>query len=380
MKYFVHLGLALLLVLTIAAMATAAVWNFAPELVQRVDNKWVTWHTSTIQNRIDELREQSKIAPQKAARGLEALRRDLSGYEKADRRYPLRRRALRLLADLYFTRERPEDAEPVGGELVKLDKNDIGTRLWYGVRLSNYGTTEERGLKELRQLFEMVPEAGVLARSYVEALIRLDEPRLAARALSKHVERALRPDQSMEALEGSWQVWWSSSSEFERNQSVLVQAQEQGGSLQLQFDIPEGAKTIRLDPPPRSRFASGAHRATLDRNGVLEPWTIPMDKVALHDMFMDEAMAYTFGDVDPYVTIPLPTELQRTNFKVRLELDLNRLPHWIGKAAARLPLQAMIEQGELEPATEAKLGRALEESLDVTGALTAQDPSESKSR
>ena len=102
MKLLANLGLLLLLVLAMGAVATAAVWTWRPDLVEAVDARWTSAHTDGVRQRLAALRALSATDRDEAVRGLERLTGELRSYRKADRRFPVRCQALKLLADLHF--------------------------------------------------------------------------------------------------------------------------------------------------------------------------------------------------------------------------------------------------------------------------------------
>lgn len=366
MKLLANLGLALLFVLALAAVGTAAVWKYAPQYVKIVDDKWVGHHTGKVRRTIVALREESKTDPDAAVRGLQELRESLEGYEKADRRYPLRRQALRLLADIHFDQKDLAGAEQVGVELVGLDKNDVGTRLWFGRRLCGHKPTLEHGLKVLGSLFEMLPESGVVARAYVECLSAADQPERSAAALVKHANRMLRPEQSLEGVSGGWQLWWSSDGSFAKERRVDIQALRYGDITALAFELPEKATTLRLDPPRGSRLAYSNPRLGLVVGGGQVEVPIPEEDLKLSDMYLGKDALYTVGGPDPWATIPLPAEHQGEPLRGRFVFKADRLPLWIGEAAGSPAVRGLIT----EAGPDSDLGKMLDgahaQYLEVT--------------
>jgi len=372
MKILANLGLAALFVLAIAAAGTAAVWKYAPEYIKVADERWVGYHTGKVRRAIVALREESKTDPKAAISDLEDLRVALDGYEKADRRYPLRRQALRLLADLHFNQGELEAAESAGAELVALDRNDIGTRLWFGKRLSHHQPTLERGIAELGSLFNMLPEAGVVARTYVESLRAVDRPEESAAALIKHTSRMLRPEQSFESAGAKWQVWWSLDGSLVKERRIDVEPLRYGDITAIGFELPEKAAILRLDPPMNSRLAYGAPRLGLFLDGGQIEVPIPSDELKLSDMYMGKDALYTFGAADPWVTMPVPAEHQGAPLHGRFVFKAERLPLWIGEAATEPAAQRLID--ELGPTSEVAqaLTSARESFLEVSATMAPQ--------
>lgn len=366
MKILANLGLALLFVLALAAVGTAVVWKYAPQYVKIADDKWVGHHTGKVRRAIVALREESKSDSGAAVRGLRELRVSLAGYEKADRRYPLRRQALRLLADIQFSQNEFEDAEDIGGELVGLDKNDIGTRLWFGRRLCAHKPTLEHGLQVLGSLFDMLPESGVVARAYFECLSAADRPEQAAAALVKHATRMLRAEQAFEGVGKVWQLWWSSDDSFAKERCVDIEALRYGDITAIGFELPDKATRLRLDPPGRSRLAYSNPRMGLFTDGGSVEVPIPVGELQLSDMFVGKDSLYTFGKPDPWFTMPVPAEFQGAPMRGRFVFKADQLPLWIGEAAGRPAVQGLIgERGQ-----DSELGKMLNTAharfLDVT--------------
>ncbi len=371
MKILANLGLAALFVLALAAVGTAAVWKFAPQYVQLADEKWVGHHTGKVRRAIVGLREQSKTDPKGAIAGLEDLTASLTDYEKADRRYGLRRQALRLLADLHFNQKQLDEAAAAGSTLIGLDKNDIGTRLWFGQRMCDHGPTLERGLSELEALFNMLPEAGVVARTYIKCLTAADRPEDAGAALVKHATRMLRPEQAFEQVGGTWQLWWSADGAFAKERRIDIKALRYGEITALGFELPEKAAFLRLDPPMNSRLGYSAPRLGIFVDGGQLEVPIPEGELKLNEMYMGKDALYTMGARDPWVSMPVPTEYQDAPLHGRFVLKADRLPLWIGEAAGSPAVQNMI--ADLGPGSSVgdMLALAHAQSLEFT-AKTSQ--------
>ncbi len=344
MKLLANLGLLLLLVLAMGAVATAAVWTWRPELVEAVDARWTSAHTDSVRQRLSALRVLSRTDRDAAVRGLEVLARELRSYRKADRRFPARCEALRLLADLHFEAGDLDAARETGEELLQQNENDVSGRLWFGRRLCAAESTRQQGFEVLEELFSRLPELGAIARVYHDRARAAGDDALAADVLVRHLERSLRPEQSLEGVTREWQVWWSPDGEWSAERRVDVAALRYGAITAVGFELPEAARFLRLDPPARSHLAYGAPRLAIleDDRPIAVP--IPDDDLQSSGLHLDDDFLYVEGDPDPWMIVPLPEAHRDRPIRGRFVVRADRLPLWIGEAASSPAARAAISK------------------------------------
>lgn len=342
MKLLANLGLLLLLVLAMGAAATAAVWTWRPDLVEAVDVRWTNAHTDGVQQRLAALRELSQTDREGAAGELEVITDELRSYRKADRRFPLRCEALRLLADLHFDAGDPESARRVGEELLEQNENDVSGSLWLGRRLCAAESTRAQGFEILEELFSRLPELGAIARVYHDCACAAGEDALAADVLVRHLDRALRPEQSLEGVTGEWQIWWSPDGQWTEERRIDAAALRYGAITAVGFEFPEAARFLRLDPPAGSHLAYGLPRLAVLENDRPIGIPIPADGLQTNGLHLDADSLYVQGDPDPWVIVPLPEAHRDRPIRGRFVVQADRLPLWIGEAAARPATRAAI--------------------------------------
>lgn len=340
MKLLANLGLTLLLVLALGAVATAAVWTWYPELVHTADAKWTGHHTGIVQQRLGQLRALSKTDRDAAISGLEDLTDELRVSLKADRRYPIRRQALQLLADLRFDAGDVDGAKAIGEEILENYENDVGGRLWLGRRLCAHESTRARGLEIFEDLFARLPELGVITRAYHDCALAAGDDALAADVLVRHLDRALRPEQSLEGINGIWQVWWSQDGTWAKERRVDVKALRYGQITAIGFEIPEAAGFLRLDPPVRSHLAYGTPRLGVFEGERPIEIPIPVAELKTNGLHLDLESMVVEGDADPWVILPLPEAHRSKPLRGRFVFQADRLPLWIGEAASSPAMRA----------------------------------------
>lgn len=343
MKVLANLGLLLLLALSLGAVATAAIWTWFPEVVAKADSAWVWHHTGAIDERLVQLRELAGTDRGAAIAGLEDLAGDLRASLKGDRRYGTRRQVLRLLADLQFDAGDPEGARATGDELLDNYENDVGIQLWFARRLCDHESTRPRGLEVLEGLFARLPELGVVARAYHECALRAGDGALAADVLVRHLDRALRPEQSLEGTTGIWQVWWSQDGSWSGDRRVDVQALRYGDITAIGFELPSAASVLRLDPPVRSHLAYSTPRLGVFEGPQPIEIPIPSEGLKTHGMHLGPDSLLVAGSADPWVVIPLPAEHHDAPLRGRFVFVADRLPLWIGAAASTPAMRARAE-------------------------------------
>lgn len=358
MKLLANLGLTLLLVLALGAVATAAVWTWYPELVHSKDAKWTGHHTWIVEKQLQELRTLSKTDRSAAISGLEALTDELRVSLKADRRYPIRRQALQLLADLRFDTDDVDGARRIGEEILENYENDVGGRLWLGRRLCAHEKTRARGLEIFEDLFARLPELGVIARAYHDSALAAGDGALAANVLVRHLDRALRPEQSLEGITGIWQVWWSQDGSWANERRVDVKALRYGEVTAIGFEIPEAASLLRLDPPVRSHLAYSTPRFGIFEGELPVEIPIPVDELKTNGLHLDLESMIVEGDADPWVVLPLPEAHRSKPLRGRFVFQADRLPLWIGEAASSPALRAATAALPTDSRAKASLLRA----------------------
>lgn len=342
MKLLANLGLLLLLVLAMGAVATATVWTWRPDLVEAVDARWTSVHVDGVRQRLSALRALSRTDRDEAIEELEVLTDELRSYRKADRRFQVRCEALRLLADLHFDAGDLDSARETGEELLQQNENDVTGRLWFGRRLCAAESTRRQGFEVLEKLFSRLPELGAIARVYHDCARAAGEDALAADVLVRHLERALRPEQSLEGVTRRWRVWWSPDGEWSAERRLDVAALRYGAITAVGFELPEAARFLRLDPPARSHLAYGAPRLAVleDDRPIRIP--IPPGGLRRSGLHIDDDSLYVQGDSDPWVIVPLPEAHRDRPLRGRFVVQADRLPLWIGEAASTPAARAAI--------------------------------------
>lgn len=333
MKILINVGLALCLLATIAALGTAALWRWRPELVDRVDASLTRRYANAPLDEAKRLGELAKVDAAAALPELARLVEQLGEYKKSDRRYLARRLALRTYADKLLEVGRTDEGLAAARTLVELDSRDIPTRLWFGQRLTALPAQRDEGLAALRALNAELTELGVVARTLFNALSANGLGQEALEVVTRHLEAVPRPALSMEGVEAPWQVWWSDSGRFTTEGVATVTPAITDRYVAIAFSFPAGAKAVRFDPPASSRLRGS--RPVLSLSTDKGPRAVEFDpaRVKLHDMELDAQGLTTFGAVDPWWTFELPAELTGKAMQGRLVLELSGTPRWIEDAA-----------------------------------------------
>lgn len=340
MKVLANLGLLLLLVLALGAVGTAAVWRFSPELVETADQKWVGHHTGAPLQKLSELRALAKTDRKAALAGLETLTAELRTALKADNRYPIRRRALMLQAELLFAEKDLERARATADEMLEHYANDVGMRLWLCGQLCAHGETRADGLAHLDEIYQRVPELGVVARNYHDAALKGGDEALAQDVLVRHLDRALRTEQSLIGVTAPWQIWWSADGTWSTERRIDVTALRYGNITAVPFELPEAATTLRLDPPASSHLAYGTPRLGVFEGQVPAEIPIPDAGLKASDMHMDSKVLLVDGARDPWIQIPLPAEHTGKPLRGRFVFTADHDPVWLCEAAATPTMRA----------------------------------------
>lgn len=371
MKILAHVGLALLLLVSLGAVATAVAWTSFPGAVADIDARLVARHTAAIDERLAELRELAAEDRSAAIAGLEALRSELSGVELGNRRFPARTRALRLLGELRFDEGSLEAAMDVGAELLDTGPNDLTAHVWLGRRATAHFGTRTRGFEVLDALFQRLPESAAVARAYHECALAAGEDGRAADVLVRHLDRALRREQSMEGVAGVWHVWWADGGGLAPERRIEARAQAQGGAVTVAFELPGPARQIRVDAPGGSRLAFGAPRLLARVGGREVEVPLTGEDVRSRQMHLDRSSLYTTGEPDPWFVAPLPEEARGAPLRGRLVLRADRYPLWVGAAASTEAARAAAERLPRGSSARVRLREAREQFASHAAGTTS---------
>ena len=120
MKFLYHFVLAALLLGCLAAGAVTAVWKWAPEWIDAVDDK-IRWrYEQGPKDELERLKELAGKDPKAALPKIQALSEEFRVFKAHDRRTPTGRAADRLLMSTLLTLGRTEEGLEQARQLANL--------------------------------------------------------------------------------------------------------------------------------------------------------------------------------------------------------------------------------------------------------------------
>ncbi len=346
MRVLKNLLLVTFAICSLAAFGTACLWQFRPDLVQWFDVKWSNRHKKTVNKEASRLAALAKEDPTSAVGPLLDLAKQLRQYEKADHRYHTRKKVLRTLTEALLKTGDYETGLERAEELIDLDNRDIATRLWFGKLMIQHQETRDRGVGELERMFHELPEYGMIARSYFQALLSLGRESDAVLVVTKHLELTANPSMSIEGVAGVWDWWWSFGKPFSPKMRKQIRLVPAGTGFELPFSTPEGATSVRFDAPTGSVLSFSNPEIWIDLPEGKVSLEIPWSSVETHQMSISKSTLATMGEVDPWFMFPLPPEWVGKALLGNLKVELGGYPHWIQEGlllpgtAEHLALQA----------------------------------------
>lgn len=258
----------LFLGLSLACAATAAVWHYYPDLVQRVDESFVASHVESATSGLSEAQYlQRKGERDEALAAYEGLARRLRDSKPGDRRFRTRKKAIEGAAQLLIEGGETQPALEWCDELHEIDPRDMVNNL-RRVRLLRLSGRADDGRTLLAEITRVAKGDRRIQAELVTTLLDYGEAEIALHVMLGH------PQQGLAALGGDrWQVFLPSAETTwtaQPTMEVVEQTEGQGVRItcplaeplaalpRVRLDLPTGA-TVRLgEVTLRARRAGGA--------------------------------------------------------------------------------------------------------------------------
>lgn len=171
-----HAARGVLAVLTLLAVATAMIWQWQPDLVDRFGDYVTDRRTNECQTRLNRARRQLRDGDDAGRRALTKLIDELDAVRHGDRLYPVKREGAKVLAGYLADQGDWKSAAKLSERWVAWDDHDITARLSLAQACLQIAERAAEGRAELAELFKMAPESDEVASAYVSCLIADDKP------------------------------------------------------------------------------------------------------------------------------------------------------------------------------------------------------------
>lgn len=226
-----------MLATSLLSLAILVSWNFKPGWIDQLETRIIERHVSPHQKRLEQAESYiEKMDLDNAVRVLESSRAALSFVRKGDRLAPERRTTLKLLSGLLARMGHKQQAYAVVDEWEEFDGRDINARL-QRVRLDPVGEADTA-----RQLAQQFPSLETQLRDVLVPPSLQPGPAM----LRQAVGTLLTPPT------GAWQIFWDTGQGFNERQSMrLPLIETDTGQVELQMQITEVSKRVRIDGPSR---------------------------------------------------------------------------------------------------------------------------------
>jgi hypothetical protein len=288
LRLLVHLTRGALLAVGSTAAATAAIWTWQPDWVDRADAWFVKQYVGRYRDRLDMIR--GVTDPARQYEQLTALVNDLAGVRRQDR-------LADVVADCYLRLSQHEEAR---GDVaaaarwmlrsVEFDDHSLHNE----VRLCelSYRLPEERAdaLSRLQALAQRHPGNPFVAPVLATLLARDDQPLEAAKVIAS-------ADDAMRSR--LWTISWDAGTGIDRTtrrcETVPVYA---GGELLLRFSVDEPIVGLSLVPPTFHCAVLEGLRLEVAGGRTID--LLPADATVQH-MDVGRGRAATWGGSGPWV-------------------------------------------------------------------------------
>lgn len=251
MKFLYHFVLAALLLGCLAAGAVTAVWKWAPEWIDAVDDK-IRWrYEQGPKDELERLKELAGKDPKAALPKIQALSEEFRVFKAHDRRTPTGRAADRLLMSTLLTLGRTEEGLEQARQLANIDPVDHTTRRWVADQfLAAKEPFAQEGIDQLSVLFDQFPEDLKLAKQLSAALARRGDDRASLEILLRHLQAIPNVDAGYERASGPWHITTATAKEdFPPEQARVMTRVDSPHQLTLSATIPAKARFVRIAPP-----------------------------------------------------------------------------------------------------------------------------------
>ena len=345
----------LLILASLLAISTAAVWAFVPRLVTSFDeglHRHWTARARADMNSVADLVGAGKL--DRAVERLDGLIDALDGVQHGDLLDPTYRDALQERVRVLQLLERHDDAVAAARAACAYDEKDLDNRLSLGALLVQREETAAEGEAVLADLFALVPEwppAAEALASYLVEQERDDEAVDVALHFVRHVRSVQLRD---------WALRWNDGSGFREGHTLRGDLRYDAATDRFRFGTTLPASTqrvvaVRFDPPSYARLR-------------LRDWSVELGS-ADADLVLTDAEA-----VDRVSGLkPRPDGSLRAKWMSRPNLVLNVPDPSVFSGPTRLELSARLET-TFPPSLDRVLLRpersaAVESRLEAEGRL-----------
>lgn len=296
-KRLLNLGRLASLLGAVGATATWMVWTYAPDWVDRVDDRVRKHYIDQAKIPLQVARQLLGRDPKAGIAALEQYRVRFARFAQGDHYFRHRAEALQLLANAYQQRGEFESAAACMQELVEASPRDLVAKMQGFEILAKTGRRTD-AIEGLEILHARLPESQQVADSLSD---RLAEDGDFERAWQVQLEthRSYRSSR--------WYIRWKRyPPELWRNGlSSLVAPARFGNRLRLEFSLERDPRGLRIGLPIHSNLELRKMHLTVDdRKSVIE---IPLTpgQYHLNEMRQIGDTVRSFGTSRPWIEIPL---------------------------------------------------------------------------
>jgi len=316
----------------ILALSMLSIWLAKPEWVREYDAEAQESYLSEFNDPVDAAIVTLNKDPQVGVIELELALDQFPKLHAQDHLFVPLQSALKLLATAHLKLGNVDKAQGFAERVYRAEENHLGGQLlWINCLLAK-PATRDQGRTELEGLARLFPGQRVIARKNVELLQREGEQEAAALAAVRYLASPLVNGQANPDVEGNWYGWWSSDRAFYGEKRKLLSPNLTGTKLRMQFDVPAGQTSVRVDLPARI----GLRMKLLSVNGKLADRAVQIphgeDVRRDNDLVWKGAELRANSHPDAWFALELPTELQSEPFKFRLVAGLSASAEWVSEA------------------------------------------------
>ena len=235
-----------LFVVSIMAMLSVVIWRFTPNVVNKVDNLFVSTYKSYYKRPFKKAKKVLKKDKAKGITALESFLNKVAEVKVSDRLDGLKYQAYPLLIKNLMELELTEKALYWVDDWLAFHEKDIFAQVVRAELLLDIPSREKEGREALSQLFEKFPEVPVVTEAYIGMI---DDPatvnNFMNQAAKLRLQRFLRSEMTL--------FWKGAGENFSESRKISVPIVGKIVSGQVDFDLmfPMGCSIayLRIDFP-----------------------------------------------------------------------------------------------------------------------------------
>lgn len=297
-KRLLNLGRLVSLLGAIGAVGTWAVWTYAPDWVDRVDEKLQKRYYERAKRPLRVAQHLLNKDPEAGIAALEEFRSGFASYRRGDHYFRQRKQALLLLAKAYEKRGEIESAAGCLQEILDASPRDLVASIQRFEVLTRSPKRRAEGIAGLEALYTRLPESQLVADSLSARL-----------AEGGDIERAwqIQLETHRSFRSNRWYVRWKRPAPSLWNDGLhaLVAPARLGNRLRLEFSLEPNIRGVGIGLPILSNTELRDMRLSLIRDEKTIHVKLTPDLYELHDMQQVGDAVRSLGTGRPWIEVPL---------------------------------------------------------------------------